>query len=204
MSRLPIARTSSAWRDKKRVEVRKLELANPTLDLVQRTANSRSAQKVQVAARFRTASTGSVPFLYHVHPLVQLFSHSHRANFKRKPKYEMAIKIARFPPPPGAPAANPRSCSRCSRVVAHRSRSAALSLLITGHSPPPKSIASLCRIFPGYATLSRSSRNCRRATLLTTHESLLTHHTAPNRPRPANINLVDTAPYRRIIMCLAW
>jgi hypothetical protein len=151
--------------------VRNLELANPTLDLAQRTATSRSSQKVQVAAHFRTASTGSVPFLYHVHPLIQLFSHSHRATFKRNPKYEIALTIAQFPPPPGAPAANPRSCPRCSRVVDHQSRSAALSSLITGHPPPPKSIASLCRLFPA---TPRSPDL--RETVAAEHYSPLTSH----------------------------
>jgi hypothetical protein len=174
--------------------VRNLELANPTLDLAQRTATSRSSQKVQVAAHFRTASTGSVPFLYHVHLLVQLFSHSHRATFKRKPKFEIALTIAQFPPPPGAPAANPRSCPRCSRVVDHQLRSAALSSLITGHSPPLKSIASLCRLFPGYATLSRPSRNCRRRALLTSHYSPITPpQTAPTPPTLTSLTLRLTA-----------
>jgi len=160
-------------RCKSLVEVRNLELANPTLDLVQRTATSRSSQKVQVAAHFRTASTGSVPFLYHVQPLVQLFSHSRRATFKRKPKYEIALTIVQFPPPPGAPAANPRRCTRCSRVVDHQLRSAALSSLITGHSPPPKSIVSYCRVFLDCAAPFQPPRNPRRRALLTTHQSLI-------------------------------
>src|SRR5580693_3402994 len=98
--------------------------------------------KLQVAAHFPTASTASVPFLYHVHPRVQLFSHSHRAKFKRKPKCDIAITIAQFPAPPGAAAANPRSPPRRPRDEDRQSRPAVLSSLITARSPPPESIAS--------------------------------------------------------------
>src|SRR5580700_7406920 len=78
--------------------------------------------KLQVAAHFPTTSTASVPFLYHVHPRVQLFSHSHGAKFKRKPKCDIAITIAQFPAPPGAAAANPRSplrAGRGTRIASH-------------------------------------------------------------------------------------
>lgn len=96
--------------------------------------------KLQVAAHFPAASTASVPFLCHVHPRVQLFSHSNRAKFKRKPKCD--ITIAQFPAPPGAAAANPRSPLRRPRDQDRQSRPAVLSSLITGRSPSPESIAS--------------------------------------------------------------
>ena len=122
----------------------KLERArcvNPPPDLSKRTASPLSSQKVQVAGNFRTASTSSVPFLYHVRPLVQLFSHFDRANFKRKLKYAIAIKIPRFPPPPGAAVTNPRTLPRRSREAQPQSRPGHRSSLITHHSIPPKSIA---------------------------------------------------------------
>ena len=80
------------------------------------------------------------------------------------------------------------------------SRSAFPRVRATGETPfDPMQRAFL----PRAGSRERSPCSAIQGARITTHQSLLTNHAAPSSLLLPNINPVDSAPYHRIIMCLA-